>query len=140
LLPSQQRARHRYARCRDVDGQDNGPLGSLWRPNYIVGSVAIQGYTNVPSYPASTRMYTCVHISHGPSGGRGSVARSGFGLGLLIWTGERTGGTTGRWNDRRGIARTGGRRRILELVRSELSYTGGLSDEGAGKQRSCRRY
>jgi peptidoglycan hydrolase-like protein with peptidoglycan-binding domain len=46
---------------RDVDGQDHGPLGSLWRPKYIVGGVAIHGYTEVPAYPAS---HGCIRVSN----------------------------------------------------------------------------
>lgn len=46
---------------REVDGQDNGPLGSLWRPKYIVGGVAIHGYSSVPIYPAS---HGCIRVSN----------------------------------------------------------------------------
>ena len=50
----------RFAVYREVDGEDNGPLGALWRPKYIVGGVAVHGYASVPSYPAS---HGCIRVS-----------------------------------------------------------------------------
>jgi peptidoglycan hydrolase-like protein with peptidoglycan-binding domain len=50
----------RFTVFREVNGQDNGPLGSLWRPKYIVGGVAIHGYSSVPAYPAS---HGCIRVS-----------------------------------------------------------------------------
>jgi lipoprotein-anchoring transpeptidase ErfK/SrfK len=50
----------RYAVLRQVDGNDHGPLGVLYRPKYFVGGVAIHGYPNVPPYPAS---HGCVRVS-----------------------------------------------------------------------------
>jgi lipoprotein-anchoring transpeptidase ErfK/SrfK len=46
---------------RGVDGQENGPLGSLWRPKYIVHGIAIHGYPSVPGYPAS---HGCIRVSN----------------------------------------------------------------------------
>jgi peptidoglycan hydrolase-like protein with peptidoglycan-binding domain len=51
----------RYTVFRDVDGQDTGPLGPLWRPKYIFAGIAIHGYPDVPAYPAS---HGCVRISN----------------------------------------------------------------------------
>jgi len=50
----------RFTVFREVNGQDNGSLGQLWRPKYIVGGVAIHGYSSVPAYPAS---HGCVRVS-----------------------------------------------------------------------------
>ncbi|RNL85571.1 L,D-transpeptidase family protein [Halostreptopolyspora alba] len=38
---------------RDVDGWDHAPLGSLYRPKYFNGGIAVHGYDAVPTYPAS---------------------------------------------------------------------------------------
>jgi lipoprotein-anchoring transpeptidase ErfK/SrfK len=36
-----------------VNGEDDGPLGELWRPRYFVDGYAIHGSPSVPGYPAS---------------------------------------------------------------------------------------
>jgi lipoprotein-anchoring transpeptidase ErfK/SrfK len=46
---------------RQVDGYDHGPLGTLYRPKYFVGGVAVHGYPNVPPYPAS---HGCVRVTN----------------------------------------------------------------------------
>jgi hypothetical protein len=38
---------------RRVDGWDSGPSGSLYRPQYFDAAIAVDGYTSVPSTPAS---------------------------------------------------------------------------------------
>jgi len=43
-----------------VNGWDRGPLGSLYRPQYFNGGIAIHGYTSVPSTPAS---HGCCRVS-----------------------------------------------------------------------------
>jgi len=45
---------------RRVNGWDSGPLGSLYRPQYFNGGIAIHGYTSVPSTPAS---HGCCRVS-----------------------------------------------------------------------------
>jgi N-acetylmuramoyl-L-alanine amidase len=45
---------------RRVDGWRNGPLGSLYRPQYFNGGIAVHGYTSVPSTPAS---HGCCRVS-----------------------------------------------------------------------------
>lgn len=45
---------------RKVNGWDDGPLGSLWRPAYFNGGIALHGYGSVPPYPAS---HACVRVS-----------------------------------------------------------------------------
>jgi cell wall hydrolase len=45
---------------RRVNGWDYGPLGSLWRPAYFNGGIAVHGYSFVPPYPAS---HGCVRVS-----------------------------------------------------------------------------
>ena len=45
---------------RRVNAWDNGPLGSLYRPQYFNGGIAVHGYTSVPSTPAS---HGCCRVS-----------------------------------------------------------------------------
>jgi len=51
----------RYTVFRQVDGDDPGPLGVLYRPKYFVGGVAVHGYPSVPPYPAS---HGCVRVTN----------------------------------------------------------------------------
>jgi lipoprotein-anchoring transpeptidase ErfK/SrfK len=51
----------RYQVFRQVDGYDHGPLGTLYRPKYFVGGVAVHGYPEVPPYPAS---HGCVRVTN----------------------------------------------------------------------------
>jgi cell wall hydrolase len=46
---------------RQVDGVDPGPLGSLYRPKYFNGGIAIHGYNDVPAEPAS---HGCARVSN----------------------------------------------------------------------------
>ncbi len=45
---------------RQVDADDPGPLGDLWRPKYFNGGIAIHGAAAVPGYPAS---HGCARLS-----------------------------------------------------------------------------
>ncbi|MBB4930095.1 peptidoglycan hydrolase-like protein with peptidoglycan-binding domain [Lipingzhangella halophila] len=45
---------------REVDGWDHAPLGSLYRPKYFNGGIAIHGYESVPPTPAS---HGCARVS-----------------------------------------------------------------------------
>ena len=47
-------------RFRRVNAWDSGSLGSLYRPQYFNGGIAVHGYTSVPSTPAS---HGCVRVS-----------------------------------------------------------------------------
>ncbi|GAB3437655.1 L,D-transpeptidase family protein [Streptomonospora sediminis] len=49
-----------YEFFRHVDGWDKGPLGSLYRPAYFNGGIAVHGYSSVPPYPAS---HGCTRVS-----------------------------------------------------------------------------
>jgi N-acetylmuramoyl-L-alanine amidase len=49
-----------YRVSRRVDGWHNGPLGSLYRPQYVNSAIAVHGYTSVPSTPAS---HGCCRVS-----------------------------------------------------------------------------
>ncbi len=44
-----------------VDGSDKGPLGTLWRPRYFNGGIAVHGLDSVPPYPAS---HGCARVSN----------------------------------------------------------------------------
>lgn len=48
-----------FAVFRQVNGYDHGPLGTLYRPKYFKGGVAIHGFTSVPAHPAS---HGCVRV------------------------------------------------------------------------------
>ncbi len=46
---------------REIDDYRYAPLGTLYRPKYFHGGVAIHGYTSVPSSPAS---HGCVRVTY----------------------------------------------------------------------------
>ena len=50
-----------YAVYREIDGYRHAPLGTLYRPKYINGGIAIHGFTSVPSQPAS---HGCVRVTY----------------------------------------------------------------------------
>jgi peptidoglycan hydrolase-like protein with peptidoglycan-binding domain len=51
-----------YHIFRQVDGQDTGPYGPLYRPKYFTDDgVAVHGYSSVPSTPAS---HGCVRVTN----------------------------------------------------------------------------
>jgi peptidoglycan hydrolase-like protein with peptidoglycan-binding domain len=49
-----------FAIFRQVDGDDPGPLGDLWRPKYFNGGIAVHGAAAIPGYPAS---HGCARLS-----------------------------------------------------------------------------
>lgn len=51
----------RFAVYYEVDGYDPGPLGVLYRPKYFIRGVAVHGYPNVPTTPAS---HGCVRVTN----------------------------------------------------------------------------
>ncbi len=51
--------RHRIT--RQIDGYRHAPLGTLYRPKYFYGGIAIHGYPSVPTYSASSG---CVRIAN----------------------------------------------------------------------------
>ena len=44
-----------------IDGYRHAPLGTLYRPKYFNGGIALHGYTSVPSEPAS---HGCVRLTY----------------------------------------------------------------------------
>jgi peptidoglycan hydrolase-like protein with peptidoglycan-binding domain len=50
-----------FAVFRQVDKEDKGPLGSLWRPKYFNGGIAVHGAAAIPPYPAS---HGCARLSN----------------------------------------------------------------------------
>jgi peptidoglycan hydrolase-like protein with peptidoglycan-binding domain len=44
-----------------VDGPDEGRLGTLWRPRYFNGGIAVHGAPSIPTYPAS---HGCARVSN----------------------------------------------------------------------------
>lgn len=51
----------RFSFFRQVNGSDSGPYGSLWRPKYFNGGIAIHGSPSIPGYPAS---HGCARLSN----------------------------------------------------------------------------
>jgi lipoprotein-anchoring transpeptidase ErfK/SrfK len=51
----------RFSVFRQVDAYDPGPLGVLYRPKYFYQGVAVHGYPQVPTYPAS---HGCVRVTN----------------------------------------------------------------------------
>lgn len=45
----------------EIDGYRHAPLGTLYRPKYFHGGIAIHGYPSVPPYPAS---HGCVRVTN----------------------------------------------------------------------------
>jgi peptidoglycan hydrolase-like protein with peptidoglycan-binding domain len=50
-----------YSVFRQVNADDPGPLGDLWRPKYFNGGIAIHGSPSIPGYPAS---HGCARMSN----------------------------------------------------------------------------
>lgn len=46
---------------REIDGFRHAPLGTLYRPKYFNGGIALHGYTSVPPEPAS---HGCVRLTY----------------------------------------------------------------------------
>ncbi len=51
----------RFTITRQIDGIRHAPLGTLYRPKYFNGGIALHGYTSVPSQPAS---HGCVRLTY----------------------------------------------------------------------------
>lgn len=50
-----------YSIDREIDGYRHAPLGTLYRPKYFNGGIAIHGFTSVPPQPAS---HGCVRVTY----------------------------------------------------------------------------
>lgn len=50
-----------FAVYREIDGYRHAPLGTLYRPKYFNGGIALHGYTSVPPEPAS---HGCVRLTY----------------------------------------------------------------------------
>ena len=51
----------RYSIYRQIDGYRHAPLGTLYRPKYFNGGIALHGSSSVPTYPAS---HGCVRLTN----------------------------------------------------------------------------
>lgn len=51
----------RFVIGREIDGWRHAPLGTLYRPKYFNGGIAIHGYPSIPAYPAS---HGCTRLSN----------------------------------------------------------------------------
>jgi hypothetical protein len=52
----------RFAINREIDGLREAPLGTLYRPKYFVGGIAIHGSGSIPARPAS---HGCARVTNG---------------------------------------------------------------------------
>lgn len=50
-----------FAVYKEIDGFRHAPLGTLYRPKYFNGGIAMHGYTSVPPEPAS---HGCVRLTY----------------------------------------------------------------------------
>ncbi|MGH1491481.1 MAG: L,D-transpeptidase family protein [Acidimicrobiales bacterium] len=50
-----------FTTYKEIDGFRHAPLGTLYRPKYFNGGIALHGYTSVPSQPAS---HGCVRLTY----------------------------------------------------------------------------
>ncbi|MFI6319019.1 L,D-transpeptidase family protein [Nonomuraea sp. NPDC050556] len=46
---------------REIDGWHHAPLGTLYRPKYVVGGIAVHGSPSVPPYAAS---HGCIRVTN----------------------------------------------------------------------------
>lgn len=51
----------RFTIQREIDGLREGPLGTLYRPKYFVGGIAVHGSGSIPAHPAS---HGCVRLTN----------------------------------------------------------------------------
>ncbi len=51
----------RFEIYNQIDGYRHAPLGTLYRPKYFNGGIALHGYTSVPTQPAS---HGCVRLTY----------------------------------------------------------------------------
>jgi peptidoglycan hydrolase-like protein with peptidoglycan-binding domain len=51
----------RFVIQREIDGLREGPLGTLYRPKYFVGGIAIHGSGSIPAQPAS---HGCARVTN----------------------------------------------------------------------------
>ena len=51
----------RFEIYNQIDGFRHAPLGTLYRPKYFNGGIALHGYTSVPTEPAS---HGCVRLTY----------------------------------------------------------------------------
>jgi N-acetylmuramoyl-L-alanine amidase len=65
-----------------VNAWDSSPLGSLYRPQYCKGAIAVHGYTSVPSTPAS---HGCCRVSLPTMGNLWSVGGMQAGTSVLVY-------------------------------------------------------
>ncbi len=71
-----------FTAYRKIEGQRNGPLGSMMNPIYINQGIAIHGADNVPLQPAS---HGCIRVSQHLGGKMQSILE--IGDRVLIWDG-----------------------------------------------------
>jgi peptidoglycan hydrolase-like protein with peptidoglycan-binding domain len=67
---------------RQVDGDDPGPLGDLWRPKYFNGGIAVHGAPYIPGYPAS---HGCARVSNAAIDWMWSTNQAPIGTKVLVY-------------------------------------------------------
>ena len=90
---------------RQVDGADNGPLGTLWRPKYFTWhGIAVHGYTERAAVPRVARLRAGVERRRWTGSGRTTSCRSA----PTVWVYVNEPRATGRRSsERRRLGRDG---------------------------------
>jgi len=67
---------------REIDGIRHAPLGTLYRPKYFNGGIALHGYTSVPSEPAS---HGCVRLTYAAMDDLWASGAAPIGTSVLVY-------------------------------------------------------
>ena len=72
----------RFAIDREIDGLREAPLGTLYRPKYFNGGIAIHGAGEVPAHPAS---HGCARVTNRTMDLLWSAGVTGLGTPVLVY-------------------------------------------------------
>ncbi len=67
---------------RQIDGYRHAPLGTLYRPKYFNGGIALHGYTSVPPQPAS---HGCVRLTYAAMDDLWASGRAPIGTAVWVY-------------------------------------------------------
>jgi hypothetical protein len=72
----------RFEVVREIDGLREAPLGTLYRPKYFTGGIAIHGAGEIPAHPAS---HGCARVTNGAMDLLWSSGVTGLGTPVLVY-------------------------------------------------------
>jgi lipoprotein-anchoring transpeptidase ErfK/SrfK len=72
----------RFAVEREIDGLREAPLGTLYRPKYFKGGIAIHGAGEIPAHPAS---HGCARVTNAAMDLLWSSGVTGLGTLVLVY-------------------------------------------------------